>query len=66
MLSLAEGTCRYLDLERYDRILIQVDTWIKLLEGNGDLRDIDHLLNQKKKMKIWLQISGCGKLLNCF
>ncbi len=49
MLSLAEGTCRYLDLERYDRILIQVDTWIKLLEGKGDLRDIDHLLNQKKE-----------------
>lgn len=49
MLSLAEGTCRYLDLERYERALLQVDTWLKLLEGKGDLRDIDQLLTQKKE-----------------
>ena len=49
MLSLAEGACRYLDVESYDRALLQMDTWLKLLEGQGDFRDIDHLLNQKKE-----------------
>ncbi len=62
MLSLANGTCRYIDSERYDRVHLQMNTWLKILEGKGDLRDIDNLLEQKKQdedtaSNLWLRES---------